>query len=185
MRRRTGTLATVFAALLWLSALGAMSARFAFMLTMLLSVAVAWRPWGSEGDEPELDAAPAVAVSPVTETAMSGSPAVEGWRLVVDALPEPAVALDRFGNVLHANAPMQELFPKVRDGLPFSHVTRNPDLMNALEGARTVGEPIDVQLIERVPVDRRIAVTVSRLTAVGVASALPTLLVTFRDLSEQ
>lgn len=109
----------------------------------------------------------------------------DGWRLVIDALPEPAVALDRAGTVAHYNAQMLELFPKVRIGLPFSHVSRNPELIDAVDNVHVVGEPIIVQLIERVPVDRRISVSVSRLTQVGTQSAIPSLLITFRDLSEQ
>lgn len=109
----------------------------------------------------------------------------DGWRLVIDALPEPAVALDRAGTVAHYNAQMLELFPKVRIGLPFSHVSRNPELIDAVDNVHVVGEPIIVQLIERVPVDRRISVSVSRLTQAGTQSAIPSLLITFRDLSEQ
>lgn len=140
-------------------------------------------------DEPEARVAVVsgkpVGVAAGREAKASPQSPADGWRLVIDALPEAAVALDRNGAVAHYNALMLELFPKVRIGLPFSHVSRNPELLNGIESALVVGQPINVQLVERVPVDRRISVTVSRLTDAGITSHLPALLVTFRDLSEQ
>jgi two-component system phosphate regulon sensor histidine kinase PhoR len=106
------------------------------------------------------------------------------WRSVVDAIPTAALALDAAGSVVHHNRLVAELFPKIRNGLPMSQVSRNPDLIAAVDRALASDDRIDVELIERVPVERRVSATVSRLGR-SVAPSAPCLLVTFRDLTEQ
>jgi two-component system phosphate regulon sensor histidine kinase PhoR len=107
------------------------------------------------------------------------------WRAVIDAIPTAALALDEAGTLLHFNRLAAEMFPKIKDGLPMSHVSRSPDLLVAVDRALgTEEERIDVELIERVPVERRVAATVSRL-ALSARSSAPHVLVTFRDLTEQ
>jgi two-component system phosphate regulon sensor histidine kinase PhoR len=108
----------------------------------------------------------------------------KGWRAVVDAIPTAALALDAAGSVVHHNRLVAELFPKIRNGLPMSQVSRNPDLIAAVDRALGSEERIDVELIERVPVERRISATVSRLGR-STSPSSPQLLVTFRDLTEQ
>jgi two-component system, OmpR family, phosphate regulon sensor histidine kinase PhoR len=65
-----------------------------------------------------------------------------------------------------------------------SQVSRNPDLIAAVDHALASEDRIDVELIERVPVERRVSATVSRLSRSATPSS-PHLLVTFRDLTEQ
>lgn len=108
----------------------------------------------------------------------------KGWRAVVDAIPTAALALDAAGTVVHHNRLVVELFPKIRNGQPVSQVSRNPDLIAAVDHALASEERIDVELIERVPVERRVSATVSRLGR-SAAPSSPHLLVTFRDLTEQ
>lgn len=108
----------------------------------------------------------------------------KGWRAVVDAIPNPAMALDAAASVVHYNRQITELFPKIRNGVPISHVSRNPDLIAAVDRALASEERIDVELIERVPVERRVLATVSRLGR-SVHPSSPLLLVNFRDLTEQ
>ncbi len=107
------------------------------------------------------------------------------WWAVIDAIPTAALALDANGTLLHHNRLAAEMFAKIRSGLPMSQVTRSPDLLVAVDRALdNDDERIDVELIERVPVERRVAATVSRLTSPGGPHA-PQVLVTFRDLTEQ
>jgi len=108
----------------------------------------------------------------------------KGWRAVVDAIPTAALALDAAGSVVHHNRLVVELFPRIRNGLPMSQVSRNPDLIAAVDHALASEERIDVELIERVPVERRVSAIVSRLGG-SPAPSSPQLLVTFRDLTEQ
>ena len=107
------------------------------------------------------------------------------WHALVDAIPEPTIALDAAGNVMHHNALVRELFPKVRSGQPLSHMSRNPDLTAAVDKALAAAEPVVVQLYERIPVERRISATISRLPSGREVRGLPLLLITFRDLTEQ
>jgi len=107
------------------------------------------------------------------------------WRPLLDAIPDAAVALDQNLNVMHFNALFQELYPKVRFGHPLAHVSRNPELNGAVEKAVSSSEPVVVDIFERVPVERRIAVTISRLAAIQGRRGLPLLLIAFRDLTEQ
>ena len=108
----------------------------------------------------------------------------KGWRVVVDAIPTAAVALDRAGSVAHHNRLAREFFPKIRNGQPMSQLSRNPDLNAAVDRAMTSNERIDVELIERVPVERRVSASVSQLAHSPTPSS-PRLLITFRDLTEQ
>jgi two-component system phosphate regulon sensor histidine kinase PhoR len=108
----------------------------------------------------------------------------KGWRAVVDAIPTAAVALDAAGTVVHHNRLVTELFSKIENGRQLSQVTRNPDLIAAVDRALVSGERITVELVERVPVERRLAATVSRLSP-SIEPSSPHLLVTFRDLTEQ
>ncbi len=108
----------------------------------------------------------------------------KGWRAVVDAIPTAAVALDAAGTVVHHNRLVAELFSKIENGRPLSQVTRNPDLIAAVDRALASDERITVELVERVPVERRISATVSRLSP-SIEPSSPHLLVTFRDLTEQ
>jgi two-component system phosphate regulon sensor histidine kinase PhoR len=109
----------------------------------------------------------------------------ESWRMLLDAVPDAAVALDHNFNVMHFNARLEELFPKVRVGQPLSQLSRNPELNDAVEKAVTSNGEVVVDLFERVPVERRISATVSRLGGREVRRGLPLLIVSFRDLTEQ
>lgn len=107
------------------------------------------------------------------------------WRAITDALPDAAVVLDGAGNVLHHNALVREFFPRIRAGQALSLATRNPELNGAIEAAYGNREQTKVQILERVPVERRIEATLSPLEVARAARGAPRLLVTFRDLSAE
>ncbi len=115
----------------------------------------------------------------------SGDRDSDSWRLLLDAVPDAAVALDQNFSILHFNARLEELFPKVRIGQQLSQLSRNPELNDAVEKAVTSNEAVVVDLFERVPVERRISATVSRLGGREVRRGIPLLIVSFRDLTEQ
>jgi two-component system, OmpR family, phosphate regulon sensor histidine kinase PhoR len=109
-----------------------------------------------------------------------------GWRPLVDAMPDAVVALDRNFVVMHFNAMFEDLFPRARLQQPLSHVSRNPELNEAVERAVSSSEPVVVDVFERVPVERRISATVSRLGGRdGRHAGLPFLIISLRDMSEQ
>jgi len=108
----------------------------------------------------------------------------ESWRLLLNAVPDAAVALDHNYNVMHYNARLEDLFPKVRAGQPLSQLSRNPELNAAVEKAAAGNEEL-VDLFERVPVERRLSATISRIGGREIRRGLPFLIVSFRDLTEQ
>jgi len=139
---------------------------------------------GQDGtdDESEDEAARG---SRATRGSGSGDRDGSSWRPLLDAIPDAVVALDQNLNVMHFNALFQELYPKVRFGHPLAHVSRNPELNEAIERAAASSDAVVVDLFERVPVERRISVTVSRISGNQGRRGLPYLIVSFRDLTEQ
>ena len=107
------------------------------------------------------------------------------WRMVVDAVPEPAVALNASGQILHANSRAEEQFGSRRRGGHVASMSRDPGLLTAVEDALASRQTRAVELQARVPVERRLLATVVPLHQPNPTPATPTLLITFRDLSEQ
>jgi two-component system, OmpR family, phosphate regulon sensor histidine kinase PhoR len=176
-RMPTAAAAAIFAVLVLLGALSWVAGILAF-LALVFAVAV----W-------PLELSVVMDVLSGKPTMVAGSRATElernSWRAVIDAIPTAALALDDAGTLLHHNRLAAEMFPKIRGGLPMSHVSRSPDLLMAVDRAlASEEERIDVELIERVPVERRVAATVSRLAHSG-RPGTAHVLVTFRDLTEQ
>jgi two-component system phosphate regulon sensor histidine kinase PhoR len=118
----------------------------------------------------------------------SAQPALGGdrlWRMVVDAVPEPAVMLDHSGYVMHANRLAEDLFGSRRRGGHVASMSRDPELLEAVDRALASGAACSVELHERVPVERRLLATVAPLEQMRSSTNGPTLLLSFRDLSEQ
>ena len=108
------------------------------------------------------------------------------WRALVAAMPDAVLVLDDAGRVLHLNAAAAELFPSVKPGQAASRTLRNPELVTAIDSATEPQRPVAVQLIERIPVERRLSTIVTRLVASEAAMrGMPAMLISFRDLSEQ
>jgi two-component system phosphate regulon sensor histidine kinase PhoR len=110
-------------------------------------------------------------------------------HMVIDAVPEPAAVLDHAGYVVHANRLAEDLFGTRRRGMHVAaHVaamSRDPELLAAVDQALVSGEAASVELHERVPVERRLLATVAPLAQPRHGAGGPALLVSFRDLSEQ
>ncbi|MEQ1613850.1 MAG: histidine kinase dimerization/phospho-acceptor domain-containing protein, partial [Hyphomicrobiaceae bacterium] len=106
-------------------------------------------------------------------------------QAIIAAIPDPAWMLDQSGIVLHANAPSRGVFASLRTGIHVSSVVRSPDLIEAVERALASGTVQSAMLHERVPIERRLAVTVAPLLATEGRDRQPALLVTLRDLTEQ
>jgi two-component system phosphate regulon sensor histidine kinase PhoR len=107
------------------------------------------------------------------------------WRAVIDAMSDPAIALDSAGVVIHHNPSVADLFPRVRAGQPVTHLSRSPVLLDAVDRARTTDERIVIQLEDRVPVERRISAIITRLALPANTAGGPALLIVFRDISDQ
>jgi two-component system phosphate regulon sensor histidine kinase PhoR len=107
------------------------------------------------------------------------------WRAVIDAVPEPAVALDGNGQIVHANRLAEEQFGARRRGGHVASMNRAPELLAAVESALESRQPCAVELQARVPVERRLLAVVAPLQHAATAFGTPSLLITFRDLTEQ
>ena len=118
------------------------------------------------------------------QPALSAHPET-GWRSVVDAMPDPALALDALGNVVHHNAAVADLFPRIRIGQPMTNVIRSADLLNAIDQVQNSGIVAVVELLDRVPVQRRVSAIVTALNFSIAADADPVLLITLRDITDQ
>ena len=106
--------------------------------------------------------------------------------MVVDAVPEPAVVLDHAGYVVHANRMAEDLFGARRRGGHVASMSRDPELLAAVDQALVSGETASVELHERVPVERRLLATVAPLDPVAHrARTARRSSISFRDLSEQ
>jgi two-component system phosphate regulon sensor histidine kinase PhoR len=106
------------------------------------------------------------------------------WRMMVDAVPEPAVALDGSGQILHANRLAEDLFGTRRRGGHIASMTRDPELLAAVDEALETRQSREVELHRRVPVERRLLATLAPLDHPR-SGVDPSLLISFRDLTEQ
>jgi two-component system phosphate regulon sensor histidine kinase PhoR len=107
------------------------------------------------------------------------------WRMVVDAVPEPAIVLDHGGYVVHANRMAVDLFGPRRRGGHVASMIRDPELLSAVDQALVSGAACSVELHGRVPVERRLLATVAPLDPSRSGADGPALLISFRDLSEE
>ena len=80
-----------------------------------------------------------------------------------DALTDPCIVLDRRAVVVHANAAAQRQFPKVMAGNPITFSLRNPDLVQAIDGANRTGTTRTIELHETLPSETWDKVVVSPL----------------------
>jgi two-component system phosphate regulon sensor histidine kinase PhoR len=107
------------------------------------------------------------------------------WRMVVDAVPEPAIALDSAGQIVHANRRAEELFGARRRSGHLASMSRDPELLAAVDEALASRQGRAVELQTRVPVERRLLAMVAALDTSASRGGGPALLISFRDLTEQ
>ena len=119
--------------------------------------------------------------------ARSGDGADAGrlWRTVIDGMPDPAIAVDDRGQILHANRLAEDQFGALRRrGSHLASIIRDPGLLSAVEEALDSREASAVELHGRVPVERRLLAAMAPLEAES-GPDHPVLLISFRDLTEQ
>ena len=86
--------------------------------------------------------------------------------------------------LLAFNGRAAELFANLREELPISAVSRNPDLLEGIGLIRDGAAEITVMLSERVPMERLLMATLANIGGPTKLPSDPELLITFRDLSE-
>ncbi len=160
---------------------------FAVMLALVALATIALELRG--GLQGAAEPAAALEQRPRTQPDAAATPPLvephSSWRVVVSALPDPALVLDAAGVVIHHNAAVADLFPRVRVGQPISNVTRSPELLDAVERAHGAEGITVVELQDRVPVQRRVSAIMTALALADGADGGPVLLVTFRDITDQ
>lgn len=107
------------------------------------------------------------------------------WRIIVDAMADPAIVVDAHGVIVHHNPLFSDLYPRARVGQTISAHIRVPELLQAIDSAMTLEQPTVVQLHDRVPVMRRLSAIVSALAVDERRGGTPATLVVFRDMTDQ
>jgi len=116
-----------------------------------------------------------------------------GWRAVLDAVPDPILALDGAGTIIHLNPAARELHANARVGGQPSLLTRDPEFLQAIDEVIDDGRQRTVEVQERVPIDRRVRITLTALPdesaheLVGgpASGSPPRVIVALHDLTEQ
>ncbi|MDP3315711.1 MAG: ATP-binding protein [Devosia sp.] len=107
----------------------------------------------------------------------------DGVRLFADALPDPAIVLDRRSVVFHLNAAARQQFPAVIVDSPLAFTLRAPSVLGAIETVRRTNQPETIELHQSVPNETWHRVTVAPL-APGDPVNDGALVITMHNLTE-
>jgi two-component system, OmpR family, phosphate regulon sensor histidine kinase PhoR len=107
------------------------------------------------------------------------------WRVVVDAIADPAIVIDPRGTILHFNPQSADLYPRARPGFSITTIVRTPELLTAIEEVRSGKGPIVVQLHDRVPMTRRLSAICSAIVSEDPQAGVPAILIIVRDVTDQ
>jgi two-component system, OmpR family, phosphate regulon sensor histidine kinase PhoR len=112
-----------------------------------------------------------------------GVPQESSIQSVIEALPDPVIALDFELTVLASNAAARAVAPALRHGEPLSLAMRAPDILEAARRASTTGKPQRMEFSERVPLDRWYEVHVTPAAQAEGAGFGGLILLCLRDLT--
>ncbi len=107
------------------------------------------------------------------------------WRVIVDAIADPALVVDSGGIVLHFNPLVIDIFPRARTGGSITSLSRDPGLLRAVQNAPQNDRRTVVALHDRVPVERRFSAILTGLATEERRPGEPAQLIVFRDLTDQ
>ena len=118
---------------------------------------------------------------------MPGATATQLFVTLLDGLPAPAILLTASGQVWGYNVQAREFLPNLRTGEHISTAIRDPQLLEAVDGARIASRSRQSIVVEeRVPIERHIEVTLSFIgTEREIAPRTPAILLFLRDLTMQ
>lgn len=112
--------------------------------------------------------------------ARSAGPDVEA---VIAALPDPAILLDRDGQVIAFNARARTVAPALTRNEPLSLSLRMPEVLEAVRTAAATAKPQRIEFSERVPIDRWYEANAVPLVPAGDAARPAFVQLTMRDLT--
>lgn len=133
---------------------------------------------------PDAEVAEAAALTAAPSGPAPAEIAAQVWRTAVEAFPEPVLLVDGTGLLVRANTAVLDIFPKAAAGVPVSSVTRNPELLEAIDEVRRSGRRLIVALHDRVPIRRKLLAVVTPLAGTADPSD-PSVVVVIRDVSEE
>lgn len=105
-------------------------------------------------------------------------------QTIMDVLPDPALMLNAHGKVLYMNQGARDIFGPNPLHQHLSSFIREPDFLDAVSKAPRYKGIQEVIYNERVPVERKMSVTIARFKGARNNVWIPSILVTFRDLTE-
>ncbi len=112
-----------------------------------------------------------------------------GWQLVLDAIPDPVLALGDGGRIVYLNPAAREIYATLRIGGQAALLSRDPDFLQAIDEVIDDGRQRTIEVQERVPIDRRVRITLTAMperTQIAEAAAPPPrVVIVLRDLTEQ
>jgi two-component system phosphate regulon sensor histidine kinase PhoR len=176
---------TVVVLLAGVGALGWFAGVLALTLAVLLPGEMPVRASAPRASDVDRDHTRGEVVMPPAEVSAALS-----WKELLDAMLDPAIVLDASGAVIHANPLVVDVFPRVRLRQPVSHLTRSPELLDAIDRVRAGEQRVSVALEDRVPFQRRVLAMVGKLRGPDVeadagAPEDPLVLIVFRDITDQ
>jgi len=123
-----------------------------------------------------------VAVDTAQRLVPAAADPTAGLVAFINALPEPALLVDRASTVIAGNVPAAAIFGRIRAGEPISFTIRNPQIIEAIRAAAG-GRTQRFEINERLPVERALE---AHVAPVVFAHELPELfLLSFRDLTHE
>lgn len=78
-------------------------------------------------------------------------------------IPDPLILIDRRMVVFETNAAARQLLPTLRKGFPLSFSLRNPDVLGGIDQVLRTGKPVDIEHMEKLPVERAFELQISLL----------------------
>lgn len=115
----------------------------------------------------------------------AGAEPAEFWRAALDAVPDPVIVLDRDGAIEHINPAAREIYVLLRPGGQPSLLSRDPDFLQAIDEVLDDGRQRTVEIQERVPIDRRVRITLTAMDGTSAGEEAPRVVISLRDLTEQ
>ena len=110
---------------------------------------------------------------------------VTRWRAALDAVPDPVIALDESGAIVHINPAASEIYALLRIGGQPSLLSRDPEFLQAIDEVLEDGRQRTVEIQERVPIDRRVRITLTAMSGGADEVGAPRIVIALRDLTEQ
>ncbi|MEM7619586.1 MAG: ATP-binding protein [Pseudomonadota bacterium] len=107
------------------------------------------------------------------------------FQAIIDAMPTPALMLNHYGMLLFINKDASEFFPSAQKSQHLSSFIRDPDFLEAVAEATKNEDTLEIKYHMRLPIERNMSVKVAPLLDVKPNEKSPSLLVSFRDLTEQ